>query len=66
MLAPSSCGVLVLPQLIYHRGEKTLMIRKVRIKYLLYALLLPLIYLEISYSIYALIYGSSVLGENML
>ncbi|MGH1749094.1 hypothetical protein [Enterococcus raffinosus] len=42
------------------------MIRKVRIKYLLYALLLPLIFWGISYSIYALIYGSSVLSENML
>lgn len=64
MWCPGVAAIIV--KMVYHRGENILMIRKVKVKYILYAILLPLIYWGISYSIYVLIYGKSVLGENML
>ena len=64
MWCPGVAAIIV--SLIYHRGENAMMIRKVRLRYILYAVFLPLIYWGVSYSIYFLLYGKDVIGENML
>lgn len=49
---------------LYHRKENAMMFRKVKWRYILIGLGLPLIYWGISYGIYLLIYGTGTIIEN--
>lgn len=64
----SGCPLMavVLVSLIYHRGENALMIKRAKLKYILLAFFLPLIYLGLSYGIYLLIYVKEISHVGVL
>mgnify|MGYP001036677168 CR=1 FL=1 len=55
----------ILVNLIYHRGENPLMIKRAKLKYILLALILPLIYWGLSYGIYLLIFVKEISHEGV-
>ncbi len=55
----------IIASLLYHRGENALNFRKCHVKHNLAGMWIPLVYLGVSYSIYVLIYGKSVITGNM-